>query len=49
MKKIFSAILICIMTIFVSSCGSTKTKEAITKSTVSTQGKTFDNINLNFK
>ena len=49
MKKIFSAILICIMTIFVSSCGSIKTKEAITKSTVSKQGKTVDNININFK
>ena len=49
MKKIFSAILICALTIFISSCGSIKTKEAITKSAVSIQGKTVDNIDINFK
>lgn len=48
MKKIFSAVLICMISVFISSCGSIKTKEAITKSAVSNQGKTVDNIDISF-
>lgn len=49
MKKIYSALLICIMSVFISSCGGIKTGETITKSVIAKQGKTVDNIDISFK